>query len=32
MSSVCLFAKRDSPLTPSAALFAKFIKDAARRL
>jgi LysR family transcriptional regulator, regulator of abg operon len=31
-SSVCLFAKRDSPLTPSATLLAKFIRDAARRL
>jgi len=30
VSSVCLFTKRDSPLTPAAALLAKFIKDAAR--
>jgi DNA-binding transcriptional LysR family regulator len=31
-SSVCLFAKRDSPLTPSATLLAKYIRDAARQL
>jgi LysR family transcriptional regulator, regulator of abg operon len=31
VSNVCLFTKRDSPLTPSAARLVKLIKDAARR-
>ena len=32
VSTVSLFAKRDSPLTPAAARFAKFVKDAARQM